>query len=73
MHHYTVLLIPDPDEGGYTVQVPALPGCFTEGDTVDEALANAKDVIRLYLEDRAAHGEPIPEERERPALLPVEV
>jgi antitoxin HicB len=73
MHRYTVLLIPDTEDGGYTVQVPALPGCFTEGDTADEALANASDVIRLYLEDKAAHGEPIPEERGHLALATVEV
>jgi antitoxin HicB len=72
MHRYTVLLIPNAEDGGFTVQVPALPGCFTEGDTADEALANVRDVIRLYLEDKAAHGEPIPEERERPALAAVE-
>jgi predicted RNase H-like HicB family nuclease len=69
----TVFLIPDAEDGGYTVQVPALPGCFTEGATADEALANARDAIRLYLEDKAAHGEPLPEEREHPALAAVEV
>jgi antitoxin HicB len=68
-----VVLIPDAEDGGFIVQVPALPGCVTEGDTADAALATARDVIRLYLEDRAAHGEPIPEERERPALAAVEV
>jgi predicted RNase H-like HicB family nuclease len=44
-------LTPDREDDGYTVQVPALPGCFTEGDTADAALANARDVIRLSLED----------------------
>jgi len=38
------------DEGGYTVIVPALPGCVTEGDSREEALANVKEAIRLYLE-----------------------
>lgn len=38
------------EEKGYSVQVPALPGCHTEGDTVDEALANAKEAIECYLE-----------------------
>ena len=38
------------DEGGYTVSVPALPGCITEGDSREEALANAAEAIRLYLE-----------------------
>jgi predicted RNase H-like HicB family nuclease len=36
--------------GGYTANVPALPGCLSEGDTRDEALANVQDAIVLYLE-----------------------
>ena len=38
------------DEGGYTAIVPALPGCISEGDTRDDALANIQEAIRLYLE-----------------------
>ncbi|MBI4441942.1 MAG: type II toxin-antitoxin system HicB family antitoxin [Acidobacteria bacterium] len=38
------------DEGGYTAIVPALPGCISEGNTRDEALANVQEAIRLYLE-----------------------
>jgi len=38
------------DEGGYTVYVPSLPGCISEGDTIDEALANIGEAIELYLE-----------------------
>jgi len=38
------------DEGGYTVYVPSLPGCISEGDTEEEALANIKEAIELYLE-----------------------
>lgn len=38
------------DEGGYTVYVPALPGCISEGDSVDEARANIREAIALYLE-----------------------
>ena len=38
------------DEGGYTVYVPSLPGCISEGDTRDEALANIREAIELYLE-----------------------
>jgi len=37
------------DEGGYTVYVPALPGCISEGETVEDALANIREAIRLYL------------------------
>ena len=37
------------DEGGFTVLVPALPGCISEGDTRDEALANIQEAVQLYL------------------------
>ena len=70
---YTVLLTPEVEDGGYSVTVPALPGCHTQGDTLEEALANAREAIRLYLEDVIASGEPIPEERGRPELAEVEV
>jgi predicted RNase H-like HicB family nuclease len=38
------------DEGGYTAIVPALPGCISEGDTREQALANIEEAIQLYLE-----------------------
>ncbi|MGH7802337.1 MAG: type II toxin-antitoxin system HicB family antitoxin [Thermodesulfobacteriota bacterium] len=38
------------EEGGYTIYVPSLPGCISEGETEDEALANIKEAIELYLE-----------------------
>ncbi len=38
------------DEGGYTVYVPSLPGCISEGDTIEEALANIREAVELYLE-----------------------
>lgn len=38
------------DEGGYTVIVPALPGCISEGDTREEAIKNIREAIELYLE-----------------------
>jgi predicted RNase H-like HicB family nuclease len=44
-----VILEPS-DEGGFTAIVPALPGCISEGDTRDEALANVREAIDLYLE-----------------------
>lgn len=47
---YAVLLTPDLESGGYTVTVPALPGCFTHGETVEEALEMARDAIACYLE-----------------------
>ncbi len=38
------------DEGGYTVYVPSLPGCISEGETMEESLMNIKEAIELYLE-----------------------
>lgn len=38
------------DEGGYTVYVPSLPGCISEGDTKEEAIENIRRAIELYLE-----------------------
>ena len=48
------------EEGGYTVTVPSLPGCITEGDTFEEAVEMVKDAISVYIEDMKAHNEPIP-------------
>ncbi|MBI2942148.1 MAG: type II toxin-antitoxin system HicB family antitoxin [Chloroflexi bacterium] len=73
MRRYTLLLIPDHAEGGYTARVPALPGCITEGDTLEEVLQNAREAIRLYLADLEASGEPIPEETAPYELIRVDV
>jgi predicted RNase H-like HicB family nuclease len=54
-----VILIPD-ETGGYTVEVPSLPGCFSEGDTREEALANIKEAIELWIEDAREHNEEVP-------------
>jgi predicted RNase H-like HicB family nuclease len=72
---YTVILEPEtePDGSGYNVRVPALPGCFTQGETIEEALAMARDAIALYLESVLAHGQPIPLERSRPQLELIEL
>jgi len=56
-----VILIPD-ETGGYTVEVPSLPGCISEGDTVEEALVNIKEAIELYIESLIEDGEDIPED-----------
>ncbi len=51
------------EEGGFVARVPALPGCHTQGETLEEAEKNAKEAIELYIESLSAHNEPIPEER----------
>lgn len=59
--HFKVVLEPS-EEGGYTVYVPSLPGCISEGDTREEALTNIKEAIELYIESLTDDGEPIPSE-----------
>ncbi|OIO40988.1 HicB family protein [Candidatus Pacearchaeota archaeon CG10_big_fil_rev_8_21_14_0_10_31_9] len=44
------IMLEEQKEGGYTVYVPSLPGCISQGETVDEAIANIKEAIGLYLE-----------------------
>ncbi len=44
------IILSEAEEGGYNVTVPALDGCFTEGDTEQEAMDNAKEAIQCYLE-----------------------
>lgn len=54
------------EEGGFTVWVPSLRGCISEGDTREEALANIREAIELYLE-------PIPDEEVGPSVEAVEI
>jgi len=58
---YDVVFEEQPDRG-YTVTVPSLPGCISEGDTFEQAKENISDAIKLYLEDMAHDGEEIPQE-----------
>ena len=61
---YTVLLEPEED-GGFVVSVPALPGCISQGDTREEALANIREAIAVYVEDCREAGDPVPILRKR--------
>jgi predicted RNase H-like HicB family nuclease len=65
-----VILIPD-ETGGYVVEVPSLPGCRSQGDTKEEALANIQDAIQLYIEDLIEHNEHVPDDIPAPIILGV--
>jgi predicted RNase H-like HicB family nuclease len=53
-------LVFDPqDEGGYHVYAPDLPGLHTQGDDIDDAMANASEVVALYVEGLREDGEPL--------------
>jgi predicted RNase H-like HicB family nuclease len=61
-YSYTVLFEPA-EEGGYVVTCPALPGLVTEGDTLKEARAMARDAIHAYLESLRKDKLPIPSDK----------
>ena len=73
MREYTIVLDPDEEGRGYTVLVPALPGCVTQGRTVEECVERAKEAIQSYIEDLIACGEPVPVETEPPQIIKVQV
>ncbi len=58
---YRILLTQEP-EGGYTVNVPALPGCTTYGNDVEHAMTMAREAIELYVETLQAEGDLIPDD-----------
>ena len=70
---YTVVLDPWPEGDGFTVTVPALAGCVTQGRTREEALERVQEAIAVYIESMEAHGEPVPEEYAAPELAAVTV
>ena len=73
MRRYTSILEPDPEEGGYTVTVPALPGCITQGETIEQCIERAREAIAGYIESLISEGEPVPEETEPPQMITINV
>jgi len=59
MKNYRFSVVVEKDDEGYFASCNELPGCFTQGDTYEEAIANIKDAISLHVEDRIDAGEEI--------------
>ena len=70
---YTVVLVPDERDGGYVAYVPVIPGCVTQGETPEEAIAMAADAAGGLLASMADHGEDIPAEPLGALVTSVEV
>jgi len=51
VYDFKVLLEPDEEVGGYVVTCPTLPGCYSQGETIQEAMANIREAIELCLEE----------------------
>jgi predicted RNase H-like HicB family nuclease len=61
----TALVHPEPQAGGYSAEVPALPGCYTQGETLDEVRANLREAVEGWLDsahDAAVHRPTKPEQ-----------
>jgi len=70
VYHYTVILERE-EEGVFHAFCPALPGCHSQGESLEETLSNIREAILAYLESLRAHNEPLP--REDLLIKPVEV
>ncbi len=57
MKNYRISVVIEKDENGYFAFCPELQGCYTQGDTYEEVIANIRDAIRLHIEDRVEAGE----------------
>ena len=72
-YSFAVLLHPDPVEGGYGVTVPALPGCVSQGETIEDAIKNVKEAISFHLQGMIDDGEEIPNEDDHPQLVVITI
>jgi predicted RNase H-like HicB family nuclease len=61
---YTVIVHEDEDDGGYWTEVPALPGTGSQGDTLEDALANAKEAIELMIVYLREKNQPVPSHKD---------
>jgi len=73
VYRYTAVFEPDPDDGGFTVTIPALPGCISEGDTFEEAMTNIKDAAALYLQTMKRRRYAVADSEEAFILAPVQI
>jgi antitoxin HicB len=60
---FNISKLPDGEGGGYLIEFPDLPGCISDGETVDEAIANGKDALFCWIETAKQHGDEIPQPR----------
>ena len=63
MQEYTIIIHPA-EEGGFWVDVPTLPGCFSQGESIEEAMRNVKEAIDLHIECLKEENEPVPIEND---------
>ncbi|MBI1390924.1 MAG: type II toxin-antitoxin system HicB family antitoxin [bacterium] len=65
---YEMIVYWSEKDQAFLVEVPELPGCMADGETYEQAVANAQKAIEMWIETARDHGKPIPEPRYRPAI-----
>ena len=73
VYQYMAVFEPDEKEGGFTVTIPALPGCISEGNTFEEAFKNIREAAILYLEIMRDRKTYFPTESKNAVIAPIEV
>ena len=58
------VIVHEAEEGGYWIEVPALPGCYSQGESREEALGNAREAIALYVEALREEGRDLPKDED---------
>lgn len=73
IHQYTAVFEPDTESGGFTVTIPTLPGCISEGDNFEQASKNIQEAASLYIETMQNENFDIPKQEKGIVIAPVEV
>jgi predicted RNase H-like HicB family nuclease len=69
MIKYEVIIYWSEEDGAFIAEVPELPGCSAHGATQEEALSNAQDATRLWIDTAKEYGDPVPEPKGRRLIL----
>lgn len=73
IHQYTAVFEPDTESGGFTVTIPTLPGCISEGINFEQALKNIKEAASLYIETMRDENFDMPMQERGVVIAPIEV
>jgi predicted RNase H-like HicB family nuclease len=61
-YNFEIVIEKEPEDEGYTASSPTLPGCFSNGKTIEEARRNIREAIQQHVESLLAHGLPVPQD-----------
>jgi predicted RNase H-like HicB family nuclease len=60
-YSFQILIEKEPEDDGYLAYVPTLPGCFSNGRTIEEAKRNIREAVELHIASMLAHEQPVPQ------------